>query len=99
MNSPLTTVFDLIPAKKLQLVEALWDDLTANPDSVPIHKWQKEELLRRKIAFEPDPSTPMNWKETKLWIRVHNDRLTNTAFSFLNSNIMMNTEKAIDLTN
>ena len=99
MNSPLTTVFDLIPAKKLQLVEDLWDDLTANLDSLPIHNWPKEELLRRKIDFEQDPSTAMNWEDTKRWIHAHNDRLTYTAFSFLNSNIMMNTEKAIDLTN
>ena len=39
MNSPLTTVFDLSPAEKLQLVEDLWDDLSANPDSVPFHDW------------------------------------------------------------
>jgi len=74
MNLSLATVFDLSPAEKLQLVEDLWDDLAANPDSVPMHNWQKDELIRRKIAFEQDPSTAMNWEDTKLWIRTHNDR-------------------------
>ena len=36
MNVP-QSIFDLTPAEKLQLVEDLWDDLAATPESVPIH--------------------------------------------------------------
>jgi putative addiction module component (TIGR02574 family) len=43
-----TSVFDLSPSEKLQLVEDLWDDLAANLADVPVHEWQKEELDRRK---------------------------------------------------
>ena len=30
-----TSVFDLSPNEKLQLVEDLWDDLAANPEEIP----------------------------------------------------------------
>ena len=48
MSAAKRTVFDLSPAEKLQLVEDLWDDLAASPESVPVHDWQKKELARRK---------------------------------------------------
>jgi len=43
-----TSIFDLSPSEKLQLVEDLWDDLASTPESVPVHEWQKQELARRK---------------------------------------------------
>ena len=42
------SVFDLSPSEKLQLVEDLWDDLAAVPQSVPVHDWQLEELALQK---------------------------------------------------
>ena len=47
MSVDLMSVFDLSPAEKLQLVEDLWDDLAADPQSVPVHDWQKAELVPR----------------------------------------------------
>ncbi|MCX7110884.1 MAG: addiction module protein [Proteobacteria bacterium] len=69
MNPSIAKVFDLSPAEKLQLMEDLWDDLSAHLESVPLHDWQKDELIRRKAAFQHDSSTAMNWKDTKRWIR------------------------------
>jgi len=69
MNPSIAKVFDLSPAEKLQLVEDLWDDLSTNPDSVPLHDWQKDELIKRKTAFVQDPSTAMSWEDSKHWIR------------------------------
>ena len=42
-----TTIFDLSPSEKLQLVEDLWDDLAGTPE-VPVHDRQKQELESRK---------------------------------------------------
>lgn len=50
------SVFDLGPAEKLQLVEDLWDDLAANPDDVPLHDWQREELERRTENVRQNPA-------------------------------------------
>ena len=42
------SIFDLSRSEKLQLVEDLWDDLAAEPEAVPVHDWQKQELAPRK---------------------------------------------------
>lgn len=64
-----STVFDLSPAEKLQLVEDLWDDLAATPDAVPVHDWQKEELARRKANLLKNPSTGLTWPEIQRRVR------------------------------
>jgi len=74
MTVSTSTVFDLTPAEKLQLVEDLWDDLSTNPHSVPIHDWQKLELKRRKQALESNLDTTTTWEEAKDWIRAHHGR-------------------------
>lgn len=67
MNS--LSVFDLSPSEKLQLVEDLWDDLAANPEDVPVHDWQLEELARRKANLENNPASGLSWDEVKRRIR------------------------------
>ncbi len=34
MNTSETSIFDLSPSEKLQLVQDLWDDLAGTPESV-----------------------------------------------------------------
>jgi putative addiction module component (TIGR02574 family) len=72
MDSP--TVFELSPSEKLQLVEDLWDDLAANPDDVPIHDWQKEELARRRANLERNPGTALSWPEVMRRVRARHGR-------------------------
>lgn len=69
MNPTNTSVFDLSPSEKLQLVEDLWDDLAATPDAVPVHDWQKEELARRKANLEKNPASGLTWEEVKRRVR------------------------------
>ena len=59
------SIFDLTPAEKLQLVEDLWDDLASNPEEVPVHDWQKEELARRKANLLNNPASGITWEEVK----------------------------------
>lgn len=65
MNSTKISIFDLSPVEKLQLVEDLWDDLAASPETVPIHDWQKEELARRKANLMRTPALVVPWEEVK----------------------------------
>jgi putative addiction module component (TIGR02574 family) len=58
-------VFDLSPSEKLQLVEDLWDDLAAEPDAVPVHDWQMQELARRKANLLKNPASGLAWDEAK----------------------------------
>lgn len=67
----LVSVFDLSPAEKLQLVEDLWDDLAATPESIPVHAWQTEELERRKENLQRNPASGLNWDDVKRRVRSH----------------------------
>jgi putative addiction module component (TIGR02574 family) len=74
MSTTMTSVFDLSPAEKLQLVEDLWDDLAATPEAVPIHDWQKEELTRRKANLARNPASGLSWEEVKRRVRGRHGR-------------------------
>ena len=69
MNDKTTTVFDLSPSEKLQLVEDLWDDLASTPEAIPIHEWQKKELARRKANLATNPASGMTWEDVKKRIK------------------------------
>jgi putative addiction module component (TIGR02574 family) len=67
MNS--ASIFDLSPSEKLQLVEDLWDDLAAAPETVAVHDWQKEELARRKANLLKNPASGVPWEDVKRRVR------------------------------
>ncbi len=69
MSSDETSVFDLSPSEKLQLVEDLWDDLAATPAVVPVHDWQKDELARRKSNLLRNPASALSWQEVQRRVR------------------------------
>ena len=69
MSSTTTSIFDLSPSEKLQLVEDLWDDLATDSDAIPIHDWQKEELARRKANLMGKPISGITWGEVKRRVR------------------------------
>jgi putative addiction module component (TIGR02574 family) len=69
MNMNSTSVFDLSPPEKLQLVEDLWDDLAATPEAVPVQEWQKQELARRKANLLNNPAAGLSWAEIKRRVR------------------------------
>jgi putative addiction module component (TIGR02574 family) len=68
------SIFDLSPVEKLQLVEDLWDDLAANPDAIPVHDWQKEELARRKANLRNSPASRLSWDAVKQKVRSRHGR-------------------------
>jgi len=74
MSTNVTSIFDLSPSEKLQLVEDLWDDLAAAPEAVPVHDWQKEELDRRKANLMRNPASALTWEEVKRRVRTRYGR-------------------------
>jgi len=68
-NMNFTSVFDLSPTEKLQLVEDIWDDLATAPEDVPVHDWQKQELARRKANLLSNPISGLSWEEVKRRVR------------------------------
>ncbi len=69
MAPELAEVFALTFEEKLRLVEALWDNLAATPEELPVHDWQKEELARRKENHLKNPEAACSWEEAKERIR------------------------------
>ena len=65
MDTGDTSIFDLSPSEKLQLVEDLWDDLATSVEGVPVHDWQKEELVRRKANLSKNPAAGLTWEAVK----------------------------------
>lgn len=74
MTPSVTSVFDLTAAEKLQLVEDLWDELAATPETVPVYDWQKDELARRKARLSNEPASALPWDEVKQSVRRHYGR-------------------------
>jgi len=68
-NMSSTSIFDLSPTEKLQLVEDLWDDLAATPEVIPIQDWQIQELARRKANLQSNPASGLSWEDVKQRIR------------------------------
>lgn len=69
MNSSGESIFELSLSEKLQLVEDLWDDIASNPEDVPVHDWQKEELSRRKQNLLSNPGSGLSWEEIQRRVR------------------------------
>ena len=63
------SIFDLSAEEKLQLVEDLWDDLGADPDTIPVHEWQKAELDARKQRLSAAPTSTLGWDDVKAQVR------------------------------
>ncbi len=72
MATSESSVFDLNPDEKLQLVEDLWDDLSSKPEEVPVHEWQVKELERRKANLMKNPAPSRSWEEIKKRVRQRN---------------------------
>jgi len=69
MDPSATTIFDLSPSEKLQLVEDLWDDLASTPEAIPVFDWQKHELSRRRPNLLNNPASGLTWEEVKRRVR------------------------------
>ena len=74
MSHTGTSIFNLSPAEKLELVEDLWDDLAATPEAVPVHEWQKQELARRRAGLLRNPDSALSWEDVKQRVRARYGR-------------------------
>ena len=56
-------IMQLPPAERLQLVEDIWDSLTASPSDIPVPDWHREELERR--LSDPNEQATLSWDEVR----------------------------------
>ena len=66
MNAALATeIRRLTPVEKLQLVEALWDDLATNKDPLPLPEWHRQVLAEDQRRYQANPAEGSPWPEVK----------------------------------
>ncbi|MEH2457910.1 addiction module protein [Nostoc sp.] len=65
MNPVFSKLSSLSRAEKLQLVEDLWDEITAIPAALPVLDWHKQELARRKAEYLQNPAIGKSWEDVK----------------------------------
>ena len=65
MNTEFATLFQLGRAERLQLVEDLWDSIAQEGAQLPVPKWKRDELRRRKERFLKHPSSGRTWDQVK----------------------------------
>ncbi len=72
-KSLVSELLQLSPSERIQLAEDLWDSVVANDQDVPpLTDEQRQELQRRLVEHERDPSTAIPWEEVRarLWARL-----------------------------
>lgn len=62
-------ISDLSLAQKLDLMEALWADLSRDDKNLESPAWHKEVLEDRQKAFEAGKISASDWEEAKKRIR------------------------------
>jgi putative addiction module component (TIGR02574 family) len=55
----------LSTADKFALAVELWDELSSNPDAIPVTEEQLNELDRRFEEYRRDPDKVITWEEAK----------------------------------
>ena len=51
--------------EKLQLMEALWEDLRSKGGEIPVPDWHKELLDQRRKAVEAGQEEVLDWEQVK----------------------------------
>jgi putative addiction module component (TIGR02574 family) len=56
-------------AKRILLVEELWDSIAAHPDDFALPESHKQDLQRRLDAYRDDPKAGAPWEEVRTRLR------------------------------
>lgn len=70
----LEDILQLSVPERLDLVEKIWDSITATPEALPLTEAQRTELDRRLQAHSKNPEDVETWDEVKARIRQRNPR-------------------------
>lgn len=65
----IPAIEDMTPAQKIELMEALWKNMSRNPDEVESPDWHRQVLEERERALANGENEFMDWEEAKNYIR------------------------------
>lgn len=70
MNSKVVLPLEKMSvAEKLEVIDAVWEDLRKNDSSIPVPEWHKLILESRRRAFERGEIGYTDWDDAKDEIR------------------------------
>ena len=64
MDAQHAALLKLGRAERLQLVEDLWESITAE-EPEPVSQEKRDELERRRDRYEADPASGRTWEQVK----------------------------------
>lgn len=62
-NMAAIDIASLSPEERLQLLDALWESLSATPEAIPLTSAQQKELDRRLDELDREGPTGIPWEE------------------------------------
>ena len=65
----IPTIEEMTMSEKLQLLEALWEDLSRNSMDLEPPEWHREILKERRQAVKNDELEYIDWDEAKKQLR------------------------------
>ncbi len=65
MSVAIDELLELSVPDKLDVLERLWDSITADPQQVAIPDWHLEELDRREEELRRNPQSGKDWEAVK----------------------------------
>lgn len=65
MTTALQELETLSVPERLQLVQDLWESIARSSEAMPIPRWQKDELERRKRNYLQNPDSGQTWDQVK----------------------------------
>jgi putative addiction module component (TIGR02574 family) len=63
MSVRIDQILSLSVEERLNLIEEIWDSISANPETIPLTPAQTAELDRRKTERLNDPGAAKPWSE------------------------------------
>jgi putative addiction module component (TIGR02574 family) len=69
MAAPILPLDEMTVEEKLQTMEAIWENLAADPEAVKSPTWHEEELRVREDKIASGKSKFIDWEKAKADIR------------------------------
>ena len=65
MNTQLSDILQLSVPERLQIVEAIWDSIAAQPEALPVTKAERAYIDSRLADLRDNPDDDFSWDEVR----------------------------------
>ena len=69
MAAPILPLNEMSVEEKINAMEAIWENLSANPEAIESPAWHEEELRVREARVESGETKLVDWEKAKAEIR------------------------------